>query len=138
MVNELTADDRWAIAETLSWHGHLFDRGELDRLGEIFTPDVVYDLSGAGVGVFEGIDAIRDGARRLGPGNPIAHHVTNIVITSVDGDLVTTQSKGFMIMADGSPASVTHQDTLRRQPGGWRISRRVIVPQRAPLGAPSA
>ena len=39
-----------------------------------------------------------------------------------------------MLMADGTPASVTHQDTLRRHDGGWRISRRVITPQRTPLG----
>jgi len=45
---ELNAEDRWAISEILSLHGHLFDGGHLDRLEEIFTPDVVYDLSDAG------------------------------------------------------------------------------------------
>ena len=134
MARELDADDRWAIAETLSWHGHLFDGGELDRLGEIFTPDVVYDLSDAGVGTFEGIETIRGAALHLGAGNPIAHHVTNVVITSVADDLVTTRSKGLMIMSDGSLGSVTHHDTLRRQDGGWRISRRVVLGQRTPLG----
>ena len=39
-----------------------------------------------------------------------------------------------MLMADGTFASVTHLDTLRRDNGGWRISRRVISPQRTPLG----
>jgi hypothetical protein len=39
-----------------------------------------------------------------------------------------------MLMADGTLASVTHFDTLRRHDGGWRISRRVISPQRTPLG----
>jgi hypothetical protein len=37
----LTAEDRWAIGETISLHGHLFDEGELDRLDELFTADVV-------------------------------------------------------------------------------------------------
>lgn len=50
----LNAEDRWAITETLSRHGHLFDGGHLDRLEEIFTPDVVYDLSDAGIGTFTG------------------------------------------------------------------------------------
>jgi hypothetical protein len=130
-MRELTADDRWAIGETLSAHGHLFDGGHLDRLEEIFTPDVVYDLSDVGVGTFEGIDAIRSGALKLGPGNPIAHHVTNVVITDVAGDQVTVRSKGLVIMADGTFASVTHRDTLRHHDGGWRISRRVITAQRA-------
>ena len=40
MAHELHAEDRQAIGETLSLHGHLFDGGHLGRLGEIFTPDV--------------------------------------------------------------------------------------------------
>ena len=133
MARELHAEDRQAIGETLSLHGHLFDGGHLDRLGEIFTPDVVYDMSAAGAGTFEGIEAIRSAALHLGARNPVAHHVTNVVITG-EGDSVTALSKGLMLMADGTVASVTHLDTLRRQDGGWRISRRVISPQRTPLG----
>jgi hypothetical protein len=133
MARELHAEDREAIGETLSLHGHLFDGGHLDRLGEIFTPGVVYDMSAVGVGTFEGIEAIRSAALQLGAGNPVAHHVTNVVITG-DGDSVTALSKGLVLLADGTAASVTHLDTLRRQDGGWRISRRVISPQRTPLG----
>jgi hypothetical protein len=133
VARELDAEDRQAIGETLSLHGHLFDGGQLERLGEIFTPDVVYDMSAVGVGTFEGIEAIRSAALRLGAGNPVAHHVTNVVITG-EGDSVTALSKGLMLMADGTFASVTHLDTLRRHDGGWRISRRVISPQRIPLG----
>lgn len=134
MAHELHTEDRQAISETLSLHGHLFDGGHLDRLGEIFTPDVVYDMSAVEVGTFEGIEAIRSAALHLGAGNPIAHHVTNIVITSEEGDRATARSKGLVILADGTFASVTHLDSLRRHDGGWRISRRVISPQRTPLG----
>ena len=134
MGRELNAEDRWAISEILSLHGHLFDGGHLDRLEEIFTPDVVYDLSDAGIGTFEGIEAIRRGALQLGAGNPVAHHVTNVVISGEGDGLVTALSKGLMLMADGTLASVTHLDTLRRHDGGWRISRRVILAQRTPLG----
>jgi hypothetical protein len=135
VARELQAEDRQAIGEALSLHGHLFDGGQLDRLGEIFTPDVVYDMSAVGVGTFEGIEAIRSAALQLGAGNPVAHHVTNVVITG-DGDSVTALSKGLVLLADGTVASVSHLDTLRRQDGGWRISRRVISPQRTPLGGP--
>jgi hypothetical protein len=134
MVRDLSVADRQAIDRTLALHGHIFDRGELDRLKEIFTPEIVYDLSDVGAGVFEGLEAIRSGALQLGAGNPIAHHVTNTVITSHQDDLATAQSKGLIIMADGSVASVTHFDTLRRDDGSWRISRRVIQAQRTPLG----
>jgi hypothetical protein len=70
MVRELSTEDRRAIGRTLALHEHIFDRGELDRLEEIFTPEVVYDLSDVGAGTFEGLEAIRSGALTLGTGNP--------------------------------------------------------------------
>jgi hypothetical protein len=134
MTSELQAEDRQAIGETVALHGHLFDRGHLDRLGEIFTSDVVYDMSALGVGSFEGIEAIRSAALNLGAGNPIAHHVTNIVISGEGDGLASALSKGLILLPDGVVTSVTHQDTLARHNGDWRISRRVITPQRTPLG----
>jgi hypothetical protein len=134
MTYELTLEDHQAIDQTLGLAGHIVDRGELDRLGETFTSDAVYDLSDVGAGTFEGIEAIRNGALELGAGNPVAHHITNIVISSQEDDVLTAQSKGLILMANGSVASVTHLDTLRRGEDGWRISRRVILAQRTPLG----
>jgi hypothetical protein len=32
-------------------------------------------------------------------------------------------------MADGTLNGVLHHDVLRREPAGWRIVRRLIVPQ---------
>lgn len=133
-MRELTTEDHRAIDRILALAGHILDRGELDRLEEIFTPEAVYDLGDVGAGTFEGIDAIRNGARTLGAGNPVAHHITNIVITDHKDDQAAAQSKGLIIMADGSVASVTHRDTLRHENGNWRISRRVILAQRTPLG----
>ncbi|MFI5912842.1 nuclear transport factor 2 family protein [Dactylosporangium sp. NPDC051541] len=130
----MNADDRWAISEILALHAHIFDGGHLDRLDEIFTDQTVYDMTAVGLGQFEGIDTIRTAALQLGPRNPIAHHVTNIVITEKTETEATVLSKGLMIMADGTPASVTHQDTLHRQPEGWRITHRRITPQHTPLG----
>ncbi|HEX6520471.1 MAG TPA: nuclear transport factor 2 family protein [Streptosporangiaceae bacterium] len=128
----LDADDRWAITETLSLHGHLFDDGHLDRLDEIFIPEVIYDMSAVGVGVFEGVEMVRDQAQKMeqaGVG-PLAHHVTNVVITRETDDGVTTHSKVLMLMRDGALESATQLDTLRRHNDGWRISHRVISPLR--------
>jgi len=132
----LSAKDRWAIAEILSMHGHLFDGGRLDRLEEIFAPGVVYDLTDRGLGTFEGIEAIRRGALQLGDRNPIAHHVTNVVITHEAHDEATVESKALLIMADGTLGSVNHLDTLIRHDGQWRISRRVITAPRRPMNGP--
>ena len=130
----LTAEDRSAIAELISLHGHLFDEGELDRLDELFTADVVYDARDFGQEPLRGIDAIRAAALELGGANPIAHHVTNIVITEVDDETASARSKGLGVMEGGTLGSVTYVDSLRRGADGWRISNRKVLARRIPLG----
>jgi hypothetical protein len=130
----LTADDKVAIAETLALHGHLFDRGELDRLDELFTANVHYDLEEVGRESLRGIEAIRRAALDLGDGNPVGHHITNIAITQVDDGGVTTLCKGIGVMSDGSCRSYTYLDLLTRQNGGWRIAYRKIMRHDRPLG----
>ena len=76
----ISLDDRAAIIELLALHGHLFDDGELDRLDELFTASVSYDVTALGGGVLRGIEAIRDAALALGERNPVGHHVTNVVL----------------------------------------------------------
>jgi hypothetical protein len=137
----LAAEDRWMIGETLSMHGHLFDEGQLDRLGELFTADVVYDVSDLGFGVLRGIDAIRDAAVALGAANPLAHLITNVVITeSEDGgpDAARVRSKAIVITTDHRCGTATYVDEVRRQPEGWRISHRQILARREPLGGLTA
>jgi SnoaL-like domain len=120
----LTAEDRTAITELLSMHGHLVDAGELDRLHELFTDDVTYDVTDLGAGSLEGLAAIREAALALGELNPVGHHVTNIVLTELADDQVRALSKGIGINADGTSGSVTYEDTISRGDQGWRISYR--------------
>ncbi len=131
----LSAEDRWAIGETISLHGHLFDEGHVDRLDELFTADVVYDLTDVGMKPLNGIDEIRRATLELGAANPVAHHVTNIIITSVDGDWVRTRCKAIAVKTDGTCGSATYVDTLRREDGRWRLSHRTVLARRTPLNA---
>jgi SnoaL-like domain len=130
---ELTAEDRWAIAETIALHGHLFDNGELDRLDELFTADVVYDVSDVGMGSLRGIPEILRATLELGERNPLAHHVTNITIGDVEDDCVRTRCKAIVVMSGGRCGTATYIDTLRREHGRWRISRRTVLARRSPL-----
>jgi hypothetical protein len=130
-----TTDDRIAVTELISLHGHLIDGGELDRLDELFTADVVYDVSDFGFGVVQGLTAIREAALALGEGNPVGHHVTNVILTEVADDHVHALSKGIGIMADGTCGSATYEDTISRGTRGWRITHRKVLAQRAPMGA---
>jgi SnoaL-like domain len=61
---ELTAEDRWAIGETIALHGHLFDNAEFDRLGELFAPDIAYDVTDAGMAPLHGIAEILRATQR--------------------------------------------------------------------------
>lgn len=131
----LTAEDRWAIGETISLHGHLFDEGDLERLDELFTSDVVYDVTDVGMAPLRGIDEIRRAALELGDANPVAHHVTNIIIIDVDGDRVKTRCKAIAVKTDGSCGSATYLDTLRRENGRWRLCHRIVLARRIPLNA---
>ncbi len=119
---ELPEHDRTDINDLINLHGHLTDAGKLDEASELFTPDVTYDLNDFGLGPLHGAAAVREAALALGDANPVGHHVTNIVITSIDDRSARVQSKGIGIKADGTAGSVVYDDIVTRQPGGWKSS----------------
>ncbi len=127
---QLSPDDRLAITDVIAMHGHLFDEGELDRLDQLFTADVVYDTSDFGQDVMHGIDSMRSSALALGDRNPVVHLVTNIVITPIDEGTASVRSKGLGVTVDGKIGSVTYVDTIARTTAGWRIKHRVVQARR--------
>jgi hypothetical protein len=131
----VTAEDRAAIRDLVSMHGHLVDGGELDRMEELFTEDVTYDVTDLGGGSIMALTALREAALALGELNPVGHHVTNIVLTDILDNEVRALSKGIGINADGTAGSVTYEDTILRGDQGWRISHRRVLARRTPLGA---
>ncbi|MET8213423.1 nuclear transport factor 2 family protein [Streptomyces sp. NPDC005373] len=130
----LSIEDRTVISELIAMHGHLCDEGELDRLDELFTDDVVYDVTDFGQEPLTGVEAIRAAAITLGDANPVGHHVTNTVLTEGDDGQVHARSKGIGINMDGTSGSVTYEDTFVLTGQGWRISCRKVVARRVPLG----
>jgi hypothetical protein len=130
----LTCEDRAVITELISLHGHLCDSGELDRLDEVFTASVIYDLTDFGQEPLEGVGACAAAARALGELNPVGHHVTNIVLTEPADGQVHARSKGIGISADGTCGSVIYEDTIVWVDQGWRISHRKVLARRVPLG----
>jgi SnoaL-like domain len=124
--------DRIAITDLIALHGHLVDAGE--PADALFTPDIEYDVTDLGGGVIVGLAALEEAAEALGDQNPVAHHVTNIVLTETGPDEVTARSKGLGVMSDGSCGSATYDDLLVRTSAGWRIQRRRVRARRRPLG----
>jgi 3-phenylpropionate/cinnamic acid dioxygenase small subunit len=130
----ITYEDRAAITEVIAMHGHLCDSGELDRLGEVFTADVIYDLTDFGQQSLRGTKALAAAGWAGGERNPVGHHVTNVVLAEAPDGTVQARSKGIGIKADGTSGSVTYEDIIVRGDQGWRISQRKILARRAPLG----
>jgi ketosteroid isomerase-like protein len=129
----LTEQDRIDIHGLINLHGHLTDAGKLDQAGELFAPDVTYDLDDFGLGSLHGTAVMREAALALGDANPVGHHVTNIVITQIDDRSARVRSKGIGIKADGTAGSVVYDDIVTRQPDGWKIRYRKVTARRAAL-----
>ncbi|TDC44066.1 nuclear transport factor 2 family protein [Micromonospora sp. KC213] len=129
----ITMDDRIAITDLINSHGHLTDRGDFDGLATLFAEDVVYDVSALGGGKLIGLAAVREAGLALADANPVAHHVTNIVLRETADGTVNALSKGFGVMADGSTGSVAYEDTVERTAAGWRITHRIVRARRTPL-----
>lgn len=129
----LPTADRLAIHELLALHGHLMDDGQFDRLGELFTSDVVYDLTELGGGTLRGPTAVRAAALALGEGNPLGHHVTNVIVTEASNDMARVSSKWLGVRTDGSVGSGVYEDEVTRSGTGWRISYRKVIVRRTPL-----
>ena len=130
----LIASDRQAITDLINMHGHLTDRGAFDRMDELFTPDAEFDLSDFGLGVRAGLAAMNDAIQAVEE-HPVAHHVTNIVLSEGDDGTVHAISKGIGVGVNGQCGSVVYEDVLRAGPAGWRIARRTIRLRQVPLQA---
>jgi hypothetical protein len=137
----LTADDRVEIHEVLALHGHLCDAGAYERFYEVFTPDLEVDAGDLGRRPLPAGDTSRPrldtyiaAARRIGPGETLALHASNIIVRE-DGDGARAWSKGLTVKKDGSVASFTYVDRLVRTSGGWRIRHRKVSVSQKPGGA---
>lgn len=129
----LAAQERLEIADLIALHGHVMDEGELDRLDELFSSDIVYDLEDFGFEQLRGVDAIRDAARSMGDRNPLAHHVTNVLVGDSTDVGVRVRSKGLAVHKDGSTGSVVYEDIVQGEAHGWRIVYRKGKARKTPL-----
>lgn len=122
------------VAASNAFAYHL-DRGELDAMLELFTPDAVFDRAGQ---VLDGIDEIR-AAMRQRPTDIVTRHVlTNVHFLSVEPGVAEAQSYVTVYhakatesgQADGSPAGrlMEFRDRFQKTPDGWRIASRAARP----------
>ena len=124
---EIDVCDYVAINNLINLYGHIIDEREWSRMEELFTDDVVFDMTSFGPPVIHGLAALRTCFREL-EGHPLAHHAPNILI-NVEGDEVRVLSKGASLR-HGEMGSTVYRDRLRRTPAGWRIAHRIATKRR--------
>jgi ketosteroid isomerase-like protein len=123
----LTTQDRLAVHEMVSLHGHLADDRRAAELDQLLTEDAVYDLQDYGMGQVVGLPALRRLFEQAPGEQPLGHHVTNVVVTENADGSAQVRSKGLAVMADGTAGTVVYDDRAVRTPAGWRIAHRRVV-----------
>jgi len=126
----LDALDIIHVHQLLALYGHIVDGQHWDRFEELFTNDAVLDYTAVRAPkVFHGVEEIRTYFREAN--HPSAHHVTNIVVSEVDGE-VRVQSKFFAPYT--RPAHTPHRwyggdydDVVVSTPAGWRFLHRTCT-----------
>jgi 3-phenylpropionate/cinnamic acid dioxygenase small subunit len=119
-----------AIHQLYGLYGHVMDDRDWDRLSDLFSEDCVFDATALGIPLMKGHDAIA-AATESSPAAPLAHHVTNVYVADIDGDIATVRAKALGTYAHGRAFSGDYEDTLVRTPAGWRIRSRLNRPSRA-------
>lgn len=124
---ELDVRDILAINNLINSYGHIIDERQWSRLGELFTSDVIFDMTDFNGQVLHGLNVLRNSWMALS-GHPLAHHATNILIDA-DGDEVRVLCKGNGLYPDHVGSTVC-RDRLRRTDAGWRIAHRIAAKRR--------
>jgi hypothetical protein len=126
----LPAEDTLAIHELLALYGHIIDAREWQRVDELFTATARYDMREFGLGLVEGAAAIRELWSRPDAMHPLAHHATNIVVSTNADGTVQVLSKGLGVGPNGRVGSVVYHDVVERTQAGWRFAARSAVLRR--------
>lgn len=121
---------REEIRGLLARYGYLMDARDWGRLGSVFTADLLFDASSAGLGVYSGLAQLSEGFSRMQ--HPVSHHVTNemVAVRGDDADRAEATSLWLAPRRDGRVWSGQYRDELVRTPDGWRISHRVLTVRR--------
>lgn len=123
----ITTADRLAIHELVALHGYLADEHRFDDLHLLLTADATYDVSDFGLGVVEGLEAIRTLWEGGSGEAPAGHHVTNVIVTEDADGTVRVRSKGIAVMANGAAGTVVYADVVVLTSAGWRIAARKVI-----------
>lgn len=123
--------DKQEIAETLYRYATALDTRDRELLRDVFLEDASFEI-GAGVGDFQGVDAIADVVIEFLGGLEASQHILTNPVIVLDGDRASStcylHAQHYMPdqRTGGNTLEIggTYHDQLVRTPDGWRIERR--------------
>ena len=114
------------IRATIAAYAQALDDGRTDDVVATFCPDGVSEV--AGMGTYEGHDALREAYAGWKPRRPQRHLVLNTLVTDWnDNEAEAISDVVFVLQADAGWAIQLvgrYHDTLHRDDGAWRFHRR--------------
>src|SRR5262245_972690 len=120
--------DRLELHELPARYGDAIDDRAWDRLGDIFTPDAVFDLTDLGSRRCEGLDDIVR-FMDVEAEHPRAHLMTNIYVDETASG-VQLRFRIVALLPEGRVGTASYYDDVVKTPAGWRVQHRVITRRR--------
>ena len=118
-------DDIEAIKQLKARYFRLMDTKDWDGYRQLFTPDVVVDVSNDGAGVFEGVDAFMDMLIPTLTNVVTVHHghMPEIELTSATTATGVWSMEDYNLWEDGTQnhGYGHYRETYSKAGGRWRI-----------------
>ncbi|MFT5530980.1 MAG: hypothetical protein ACI91O_000996 [Candidatus Poriferisodalaceae bacterium] len=124
----LTTSDRVEIHELPGRYGDSIDDRNWDGLDEVFTQDAVFDLTGVGSRICDGLDDIKS-FMESEAAHPRTHMMTNIYADS-DADGVTLRFRIVALLGKGRTGTASYYDKIVKTDDGWRTQHRFVSTRR--------
>lgn len=123
----LAQEDVFALQQMVAAYGHIVDAREWQRLGELFTEDLVFISHRDDQAPTSSLSELV--ARWSAPGypHPVGHHETNVLIEPQADGTVHVTWKGVAVHHDGRCRSFVYYEHVRRSDDAWRIFWRRVV-----------
>ena len=124
----LTTSDRVEIHELPGRYGDAIDDRDWARLGTVFTQDAVFDLTGVGSRVCNGLDDIK-AFMESEAAHPRTHMTTNIYAES-DEHGIELRFRIVALIGKGLTSTGSYYDKLVKTDNGWRTYHRYVSSRR--------